>query len=74
MGKMRVRICLKDVYRFIAIGQATPILGISEWNASNSCIKVRYEGYRNFKKYDTFNEDQRREVITLINKRISEVH
>ena len=74
MGKTRVRICLKDIYRYIAIRKATSILGITEWNAMTGGINVKYEGSKYFKHYDTFNEDDRRHVIKLINKRISEVN
>ena len=74
MGKTRVRLCLKDVYRYIAIKVSTPILGIDDWNATNNCISVKFERCRSYIKYTTVDEDCRRRAIKNINKRISEVH
>ena len=73
MEKIRVRLCLKDVYRYIAINEAEPILGIDDWKATLGGIDVKFEGAKRFKHYDTFSEDGRRHVIKLINKRCSEV-
>ena len=73
MTKFRVRICLKDIYRFIAIGKSVPILGIESWTATTTRIHVRYEGDRRVKHYKTYSEDDRRNAIKIINKKISEV-
>ena len=72
--KFRVRLCLKDIYRFIAIGKAVTILGIDAWTATTNAIYVKYEGDRRTKRYKTVDEDARREAIKQINKYISEVH
>lgn len=74
MNKFRVRLCLKDIYRFIAIGKGVSILGIDAWTATTSAIHVKYEGQRRAKHYKTPNEDARRDAIKQINKYISEVH
>lgn len=73
MNKFRVRMCLKDIYRFIAIGKTVPILGIDAWTATTTRIHVRFEGDRRTKHYKTHDEDSRRQAIKQINKRISEV-
>lgn len=74
MNKLRVRICLKDIYRYIAIGKGVSILGIDAWTATVSAIHVKYEGERRIKHYKTPDEISRRNAIKQINKYISEVH
>ena len=71
--KMRVRLCLKDIYRYIAIGEDVKIDGIYKWKASKTTINVMYENGRR-KTYITRNEDERKNAIKIINKYISEVH
>lgn len=74
MSKLRVRLCLKDIYRYIAIGKGVAILGIDTWTATKTCINVKFEGNRHVKYYKTSDEDSRREAIKKINKYITEVH
>lgn len=74
MSKIRVRLCLKDIYRYIVTGEKCDILGISEWTATATKISIRYEGERRWRHYKTFDEDLRLMAIKKINKRISEVH
>ena len=69
-----MRLCLKDIYRYIAIGQEEPILGISTWSADKKTIHVRFEGERRTRHYKTHDEDSRRRAIKFINKRAQEVH
>jgi hypothetical protein len=71
--KLRVRLCLKDIYRYLAIGEITEIDGIEKWTAKLHSITVIYESGRR-KIYRTRTEDERREAIKIINKYISEVH
>ena len=71
--KYRVRICLKDIYRYIAIGKTVEILGIREWSATAHGIRVTFENGRR-KFYRAGNEDDRKQAIKIINKYISEVH
>ena len=70
--KIRLRICLKDIYRYIAIGEDVEILGIYKWRATKTAILVVYENGRR-KTYKAINEEERKDAIKIINKYISEV-
>lgn len=72
-NKIRVRLCLKDIYRYLSIGEKEEILGIHSWKATLKSINVIYENGRR-KHYITRTEDERKEAIKIINKYISEVH
>lgn len=72
-NKMRVRLCLKDIYRFIVTELAEPIDGIERWTATINKIFVRYENGRT-KTYRAKTEKERKEALKIINKYISEVH
>lgn len=72
--KIRVRLCLKDIYRYMAIGETTKILGITEYSASNKEINIRFEGERRTRHFKAINEDARKKAIKIINKHIQEVH
>lgn len=72
--KIRTRICLKDIYRYIVTGDKVDILGLTDFEASKKEIKVLYEGERKYVKFKAFDEDNRKEAIKVINKFISEVH
>lgn len=74
MNKIRVRLCLKDIYRYIAIGKGVTILGITAWTATRTMINVRFEGDRCVKHYKARTEEERRDAIKKINKYITEVH
>lgn len=74
MDKTRVRLCLKDIYRFIAIGKSVAILGIDEWTADTKELCIKYEGNKYARHYKAIDEDARKEAIKKINKHISEVH
>lgn len=73
MNKMRVRLCLKDVYRYIVTGLAEPILGIRRWTATEKKIHIEYENGRT-KNYKAITEADRKEALKIINKYASEVH
>ena len=62
-NKIRVRICLKDIYRYMAIGVTTEILGIKEYSANNKEILVKFEGERRMRHFKALDEDGRRKVI-----------
>jgi hypothetical protein len=70
--KIRLRICLKDIYRYIAIGEDVEILGIYKWRATKTGILVVYENGRR-KTYKATTEDDLKNAIKIINKYISEV-
>lgn len=71
--KMRVRLCLKDIYRYIVTGLAEPIMGINRWTATIEKIYVEYEDGR-LRHYKAHTERERKEALKIINKYISEVH
>ena len=71
--KMRVRLCLKDIYRYIVTELAEPIMGIRKWKASTDYISVEYENGR-IKHYKALTELERKEALKIINKYASEVH
>lgn len=71
--KMRVRLCLKDIYRYIVTGLAEPIEGIRRWTASEKGISITYEDGRH-KDYKALTELERKEALKIINKYASEVH
>lgn len=71
--KLRVRLCLKDIYRYLAIGEKQEILGINKWTATLKSLTIVYENGRR-KVYRTRDEDERKNAIKIINKYISEVH
>lgn len=73
MVKMRVRLCLKDLYRYMVTELAEPIMGIRRWKASTKAIKVEYENGR-VKSYKAVTEAERKEALKIINKYASEVH
>lgn len=73
MAKERVRLCLKDIYRYIVTDLAEPILGIRRWKATEKKISVVYENGRN-KTYFTRTEQERKDALKIINKYASEVH
>ena len=72
-NKIRVRLCLKDIYRYLSIGEKEEILGIYSWSATLMGISIVYDNGRR-KRYRTRTEDERKEAIKIINKYISEVH
>ena len=74
MSKLRTRLCLKDIYRYIVTGDKVEILGLNDFEANRTEIKVMYEGRRRYSKFKAANEDARRDAIKVINKYISEVH
>lgn len=71
--KMRVRLCLKDIYRYIVTELAEPIEGIRRWRASTKLIHVEYENGR-VKNYKALTEEERKSALKIINKYASEVH
>ena len=71
--KMRVRLCLKDIYRYIVTGLAEPIEGISRWTASEKGLSITYENGRH-KDYKALTELERKQALKIINKYVSEVH
>lgn len=71
--KIRVRLCLKDIYRYIVTELAEPIDGIRRWSATTKKISVQYENERQ-KTYWTNTEKERKEALKIINKYISEAH
>lgn len=71
--KMRVRLCLKDIYRYIVTGLAEPIEGISRWTASEKIISVTYVDGKH-REYKAYTEFERKQALKIINKYISEVH
>ena len=72
-NRIRVRLCLKDIYRYLSIGEKEEILGIHSWSATLTGISIVYDNGRR-KRYRTRTEDERKEAIKIINKYISEVH
>ena len=73
MIKMRTRLCLKDIYRYIVTGESVSILGINSWTATKDKIHVKYENF-SIKHYKAKTEEDRKLAIKTINKYISEVH
>lgn len=73
-NKIRTRICLKDIYRYIVTGEKVAILGLTDFVATRKEIRVMYEGERVYTKFKTIDENDRHSAITTINKYISEVH
>lgn len=73
MVKIRVRLCLKDIYRYIVTGLSEPIMGIERWTATEKVIHVKYENGR-IKHYKASTEKDRKNALKIINKYISEVH
>ena len=71
--KVRVRLCLKDIYRYMAIGHTVDIDGIYKWSATLKSITVVYSN-RERHVFKTKDEAERRDAIKIINKYISEVH
>jgi hypothetical protein len=70
---IRVRLCLKDIYRYIATGEDVEILGIHSWRATLRRISVTYEDGTK-KNFYTLGEVERKNAIKEINKYITEVH
>ena len=73
MNKIRVRLCLKDIYRYIVTELAEPIMGIARWRATPKAIYIKYENGRT-KTYKALTEQERKDALKIINKYISEVH
>lgn len=72
INKFRVRLCLKDIYRYIVTGKTVSIMGIISWTATTKKIHVRYENYVTA-SYKASTEEERQEACKKINKYISEV-
>ena len=78
MGKVKYKkqFRLYDIYRYYSVHEMSDVEGIEWYEVTNHCsiISVRYIGSTFTRHYTARNEEELRDVVRMINKKLGNCH